>query len=127
MIRNYNRRRIVYMINRIKEYFEYRRNKKIAKRELAKMAATTLPVIREISDKGTDIAKFIVKLTNETKNIKGERLVEMVLNEVSTALQTDNNRIIEILTYMASLSPQDIQKVLVHSAVETMPTDNKTE
>ena len=115
------------MINRIKEYFEYRKNKKIAKRELAKMVATTLPVIREVSDKGTDIAKFIVKLTNETKNIKGERLVEMVLNEVSTALQTDNNRIIEILTYMASLSPQDIQKVLVHSAVETMPTDNKTE
>ena len=115
------------MINRIKEYFEYRRNKKIAKRELAKMAATTLPVIREVSDKGTDIAKFVIKLTNETKNIKGERLVEMVLNEVSTVLQTDNNRIIEILTYMASLSPQDIQKVLVHSAVETMPTDNKTE
>ena len=51
----------------------------------------------------------------------------MVLNEVSNALQTDNNRIIEILSYMANLSPQDIQKVLVHSAVETMPTDNKTE
>ena len=115
------------MIKRIKEYLEYRRNKKIAKREFAKMAATTLPVIREVSDKGTDIAKFIVKLTNETKNIKGERLIELVLNEVSTALRTDNNRIIEILTYMASLSPQDIQKVLVHSAVETMPTDNKTE
>ena len=115
------------MIKRIKEYLEYRRNKRIAKRELAKMAATTLPVIREVSDKGTNIAKFIVKLTNETKNIKGERLVELVLNEVSTVLQTDNNRIIEILTYMASLSPQDIQKVLVHSAVETMPTDNKTE
>ena len=115
------------MIKRIKEYLEYRRNKRIAKRELAKMAATTLPVIRDVSDKGTDIAKFIVKLTNETKNIKGERLVKMVLNEVSTALQTDNNRIIEILTYMASLSPQDIKKVLVHSAVETMPTDNKTE
>ena len=115
------------MIKRIKEYLEYRRNKRIAKRELAKMAATTLLVIREVSDKGTDIAKFIVKLTNETKNIKGERLVELVLNEVSTVLQTDNNRIIEILTYMASLSPQDIQKVLVHSAVETMPTDNKTE
>ena len=113
------------MINKFKEYLEYSRNKKIAKRELAKMAATTLPVNREISDKGTDIAKFVVKLTNETKNIKGERLVELVLNEVSTALQTDNNRIIEILTYMASLSPQDIQKVLVHSAVETMPTDDK--
>ena len=115
------------MIKRIKEYLEYRKNKRIAKRELAKMAANTLPVIREVSDKGTDITKFIVKLTNETKNVEGERLVEMVLNEVSAALKTDNNRIIEILTYMSSLSPQDIQKVLVHSAVETMPTDNKTE
>ena len=115
------------MINRIKECLEYRKNKKIAKKEIAKIAATTLPIVREVSDKGTYIAKFAVKLTNETKNVKGERLVEMVLNEVSTALKTDNNRIIEILTYMASLSPQDIQKVLVHSAVETMPTDNKTE
>lgn len=115
------------MIKRIKEYLEYRKNKKIAKRELAKMVATTLPVIRDVSDKGTDIAKFVVKLTNETKNVEGERLIELVLNEVSNALQTDNNRIIEILSYMANLSPQDIQKVLVHSAVETMPTDNKTE
>ena len=115
------------MINRIKEYFEYKRNKKIAKREIAKMAATTLPVIREVSDKGTDIVKFIVKLTNETKNIKGERLIELVLNEVSTALQADNNRIIEIFTYMANLSPEDIQKILIHSVAETMPTDNKTE
>ena len=115
------------MINKIKEYLEYRRNKKIAKRELAKMVATTLPVIREVSDKGTDIAKFVVKLTNDTKNVEGEKLVEMVLNELSTALQTDNNRIIEILTYMASLSPEDIQKVLVHSVVDTMQTDNKAE
>ena len=113
------------MINRIKEYLEYRKNREIAKREIAKMAATTLPVIREVSDKGTDIAKFVVKLTNETKNIKGERLVELVLNEVSTALQTDNERIIQIGQYMANLSPQDIQKILVHSVVETMPKDNK--
>lgn len=76
------------MINKFKEYLEYRHNKRIAKRELAKMAATTLPVIRELFDKGTDIAKFVVKLTNETKNIKGEKLVELVLNELSTALQT---------------------------------------
>lgn len=113
------------MINRIKEYFEYRKNKKIVKRELAKMGATVLPVVRTVSTKGADIVKFIVKLTNETKNVDGEHLVEMVLNEVSTALQTDNNRIIEILTYMASLSPQDIQKVLVHSMVETMPTEKE--
>ena len=113
------------MFNKIKEYSEYRKNKRIAKYELAEMAATTLPVIREVSDKGTDIAKFVVKLTNETKNIKGEKLVELVLNELSTALHTDNNRIIEILTYMASLSPEDIQKVLVHSITETLPNDKE--
>lgn len=113
------------MINRIKEYFEYRKNKKIAKKELARMAATTLPVIREVSDKGADIAKFVVKLTNETKNIKGERLVELVLNELSTALQTSNNRLIEVLSYITSLSPEDIQKIIVHSVVETMDTDKE--
>lgn len=109
------------MINKINEYLEYRRNKIIAKRELAKIAATALSTIREVSDRGSDIVNFVVKFTNETKNVKGERLIELVLNEVSTALQTDNSRIIEILTYMTSLSPQDIQKVLVHSMVETMP------
>ena len=40
------------MINRIKEYLEYRQNKKIVKRELAKMGATVLPVVREVSTKG---------------------------------------------------------------------------
>lgn len=115
------------MINRMKEYLEYRRNKKIAKRELVKIAATVLPTIREVSDKGTDIAKFVVKLTNETKNIKGERLVELVLNEVSTTLQTDSERIIQIGQYMANLKPDEIQKILVHSMVETMSTDTKTE
>lgn len=112
------------MFNKIKEYLEYRRNKRIAKRELARMAATTLPVIREVSDKGSEIIKFIVKLTNETNSVKGEKLVEMVLNEISTVLQVDNNRIIEILTYIANLDPADIQKILVHSVVKTMP-DNK--
>lgn len=111
------------MIKKIREYVEYRKNKKIAKRELARMGATVLPVVRTVSTKGVDIVKFVVKLTNETKNVDGERLIAMVLNEVSTALQTDNNRIIEILSYMASLSPEDIKKILVHSMVETMPKE----
>ena len=115
------------MVNRIKGYIEYRKNKKIAKRELAEMAATTLPIVKEVAGRGTDIAKFVVKLVNETKNIEGEKLVELVINEVSTALQTDNSRIINVLSYMANLSLEDIRKVLVHSMVETMPTENKTE
>lgn len=114
------------MINKITEYLDYRKNKRIAKRELAKMAATTLPAIREVSDKSSDIVKFIVRLTNETKNVKGEKLIEMVLGEISTVLQTDNNKIIEAITYMANLQPEDIQKILVHSVVETMPGKQQT-
>ncbi len=106
----------------IKEYCEYRKNLKIAKRELARIAATTLPAIRETADNKTDIIKFFIKLANETKNIKGEKLVEMVLHEISTMLQTDNSRLIEIFTYMASLSTKDIRKILTHSIVETMDT-----
>ena len=115
------------MINRIKEYLEYRKNRKIAKRELARMAANTLPVIREVSDKGTEAIKFVAKLVDETKNIKGERLVEIVLKEVASMLQTDNNRLIEILTYMVNLSPEDMRKILIHSVVESGLNDNKDE
>lgn len=113
------------MINRIKEYLEYRKNIKIAKREIVKIGAMVLPTVREVSNKGTDIVKFIMKLTNETKNINGEKLAEIVLHELSVALQIDNSRLIEILTYMASLQPEDIQKILVHSVVDTIPNNDK--
>ena len=115
------------MINRIKEYLMYVKYKRTAKREIARMAATVLPIASEMAGKGADIAKFVVKLTNETKNVEGEKLVEMVLNEVSAVLQTDNNRIIEILTYIVNLEPSDIQKIITHAVVDTLPTDEKAE
>ena len=77
------------MMNKIKTYLEYTRNKRIAKRELAKITAAALPVIREVSDQTVDIANFIMKLAKETKNISDEKFVEMVLSEVSAALQTN--------------------------------------
>ena len=105
----------------IKDYLEYRRNKKIAKREITKIAATTLPVVGEVSGKSADIAKFVVRLVNETKDINGEEFVKLVISNIADVLKTSDNRLIEIITYMASLSPEDIQKVLVHSMVQTMP------
>lgn len=41
--------------------------------------------------------------------------------EELAALLSDGKRILEIFTYMAELTPEDIQKILVHSSVETMP------
>lgn len=109
------------MIKRINKYLEYRRNKKTAKRELAKMAAAALPVISEFAGKRNETIKFVNKLVTETKNIDGEKLVAMVLDTAAEKLASDQTRLIEILQYAVSLSPEDIRKILVHSMVETMP------
>ena len=80
-------------MTKIKEYLEYRRNKKLVKREMTKIAATTLPVI----------------------------------NEAVMQFKEDNGRLFEIISYMLSLTPEEIQKILVHSVVETMPTEEENE
>lgn len=76
--------------------------------------------MRNISDKGSSIVNFVTRLAEETKEVEGEQLIRMVLDEVSTILDTDNDQIVEILSYLASMSPEDIQKILVHSLVETI-------
>lgn len=116
-----------FMVKKIKEYFEYRKSVRNAKRELIKLMNTTLPLVNSVSERSGDIFNFVVKLTETMRNIDNDKLVEMVLSEVSHALQTDNTRIVEILTYMANLSQQDIQKILVHSVVETMPKEDVNE
>lgn len=66
---------------KIKEWLEYRKNKRMVKREMAAIIATTLP--------------FVNKIVNE------------------------NERVMEILTYIINMSPDDIQKVLVHAVVHS--------
>lgn len=79
------------MTNKFKNYCEYRRNRKIAKRELTKLAATAFPVINETAAKA-----------------------------VSNA-----GRLIEILSYLSQLTPEEIQTILGHSIVETNKTIQK--
>lgn len=76
------------MSKKLKEYMEYRKNRKAVMQAFIKLAAALLPAAEEL-----------------------------------TALLSDGKRILEIITYMAELTPEDIQKILVHSAVETMPDD----
>lgn len=115
------------MITTLKNYSEYRLNKRIAKRELTKFAANTLPVINNFSCKSGDIIKFVTKLADETKHIDGERLVEMVLNELSNMLNTNNNRLVEVLTYIAGLTPEEIHDIIIHSMAETIPSPTKAD
>lgn len=107
------------MVNKIKSYLEYIHNRRVAKKEMAKLLSTTLPVINELNEKTVNIAKFILKLTDASKNIEGEKLIQMVLEEISNILQTDNNRLIEVLSYIAQQTPQDIQKVIFNAIIKT--------
>ena len=70
------------MINRIKEYFEYRRNKKIAKRELAKISATALPVISQTVEQSEDILNFITRLAKEVENVGADEFIKTVREEI---------------------------------------------
>ena len=107
------------MFRKMNEYLQYRRNVKQAKKELAMIAAATLPAIRIASKKKADFILFLENLVKETKDMEGERFVETVLDTISQTLQTNNSRILELLTYLASLEPEEIQKLSVHGIVET--------
>lgn len=48
------------MMDKMKEYLEYRKDKKTAKRELAGMAAAALPLIREASGKAAEILEALI-------------------------------------------------------------------
>lgn len=115
------------IIKKIKEHFEYIHNRRIVKRECAKILSSTLPMIGQVSTNGANIFKFILRLVDEANNINGDDLIKMILSEISNLLSTDYKRLVEILTYITNLSPNEIQKILVHSMVETMPNENKTE
>lgn len=114
------------MMNNFKEYMEYRRNKRIAKRELARIAAVTLPVARETAESKADFVKFVLALSKSTKGMDGKELFETVLSKTAEALKTSDNRLLEITSCIANLTPQDVQKILVHSIVETMPKEDNT-
>ena len=70
------------MINKIKEYLEYRRNKKIAKRELAKLGATALPIILQTVTQSADIMNFITRLVKEVENVGADEFIKIVREEI---------------------------------------------
>lgn len=111
------------MFRKIKTHLEYRKNKRIAKREFYKTAAALLPAIRRFSEKKTDIVRFVNDLAEDGKNLQGEALINMVIGKVADKLETDQPRLVEILKYMAGLSPENMQEILVHSMVESKEGD----
>ncbi len=56
------------MINKIKMFLEYRKNKKIVKREAVKLISSALSTLNELVDKSTDVAQLILKLADAVQN-----------------------------------------------------------
>lgn len=101
---------------RIREYLEYKKNKKIAKREMAKLAATTLPLVNQASEKSADIIKFVLHLVDAAKDAKDEKLLETVVHEIAILIDKNEKQIINVLSYMAGLSRDDIMKIVSYSS-----------
>lgn len=113
------------MFENIKANKEYRRNKKIAKRELAKIMANTLPTVNKITVKGVDVLNFVNKTIEASKNVSGEEVIKIILSNLAEVLKTNESRIVEIFTYMASLPPEDREKIISHSVINTMKDNDK--
>lgn len=111
------------MIKWIKDYLEYRKNKKIIVNALANNT-TAISMIGEIIESKKDWIDFILRLSKETKTLDDEQLVSMVLKELSDKLSTDNTRLVEILKYIFAMTPEQLNKLFVHAVVETMDIDN---
>lgn len=111
------------MIKWIKNYLEYRKNKKIIVNALANNTIA-ISMIGEAIESKKDWVDFILRLSKETKSLDGEQLVSMVIKEVSDKLSMDNARLVEILKYIFTMTPEQLNKLFVHAVVETMDIDN---
>lgn len=58
----------------MKNYITYLRNKKIAKREMTKLMATTLPVVNELIENKTGIVKTIINLIKSCDGLTSDDL-----------------------------------------------------
>ena len=119
------------MIKRIKEYFEYKRNLKKVKREIVKLGSTTLPLANLITSNALDLVNFATKVINECGNLEGDKLLDRLQSIIKDSIsvfankfETDEERLFEIVKYIATLDKSDIQKIITDAQVETLLKDN---
>lgn len=113
------------MIRKIKEYITYKRNCKTARRELAQLAASALPSLRQTVEQKAEALDFIQNLVLSAREMEGEKLIAMILDKAADKLSTEQPRLVQILTCIAGLSPEDIQKIITHAMVETLPENTE--
>lgn len=121
-------------MTKIRKYREYRKNKKAVKRELVAIASNTLPLVSKTTGNALKFVNFVTHIIEECNNLSGEelanRLQEIINDSVKTfadKFETDESRLFEIVQYIATLSKEDIQKIIVSAQVETLHTEENND
>lgn len=69
------------MRNKIKEYLDYQKNKRIAKRELARMLSAFLPSMRKLAESKAITLDTIHRTALAAKDMKGSELVRLAIDQ----------------------------------------------
>lgn len=68
----------------------YLKNKRIAKREMAKLMATTLPLVNKVMDKNSGIATTVLELIESCNGMTGEKLRKEFINGLAEVIHNAN-------------------------------------
>ena len=109
------------MITKIKNYFTYRRNRKILKREMVNIAAYCAPTVTAALYSWTNLTDVVVNIVEELRETDRDELITTLVDRVATLLGTTNTRLVDILSYIAQLPLEDIQTIVAHAMVESNP------
>lgn len=122
------------MFKRMKEYREYRNNMRVAKREFAKLASTSLPLISLTSANALKFVQFVTKVMNECNDFADEELLDRLetithdtVSVFADKFEVDEPRLFEILQYISTLSTEDLRKIVVDATVETLHTGDNND
>lgn len=107
------------MLKRMKEYFEYKKKVKKVKREVIEFGATLFPLINKTTSNALNFVNFLTHIMEECNKLEGDELITSVLNVIADKFETNESRLYEIVKYIATMSKEDLQKVLIHAMVET--------
>jgi len=115
------------MIKKFKDYLVYRKNKKIYKKNIAMLGATALPLINLITSNGLNFVAFATNVMNECKGLEHQELINKLENIYMESIkifadkfETTNERLFEIVKYVANLDKEDIKKIVVDAQLETL-------
>lgn len=107
------------MFNKIKNHFEYKRSLKRVKKELVEIGANLFPLINNTTSNALNFVNFLTHIMEECNKLEGDELITSVLNVIADKFETNESRLYEIVKYIATMSKEDLQKVLIHAMVET--------